>query len=63
MESIAQITSAAFALLAALLWLRAARIKTPSQFRVRVTVTHIQNSENPDGSQITAEGHGTIAQD
>ena len=58
MEIILQILSAGSALLAAVLWLRSAKIKTPKEFRVQVFVS-VFNDPGMPSYEVNAVGYGT----
>ena len=53
-----EIATAAFAVLAAVLWFASARVKTPQTFTVKVLSTHLASSD-VDGSEIISDGFGT----
>jgi hypothetical protein len=53
-----EVATAAFAVLAAVLWFASTRVETPQTFTVKVLSTHIASSEI-DGSEVLSDGFGT----
>ena len=53
-----EIGSAVFAIVAAVLWLKSAWVKTPHEFNVQVITWHNESAGSPDGSEVVGQGHG-----
>lgn len=54
-----EITSAAFAVLAAILWISSSLIRMPRDYTVQVISTHVYDDDNMIGNSVISQGYGT----